>query len=136
MYVRNTGLQAYSLMRDAACLVDQSTNAYCYVSATHNPNPSDLYFYQLPLGISLPSTTEPSCSACTKSLMQLFSLANNVTALEGTYGGAAAVADGTCGEGYVKQTLAGSGGARGVGGVSGWVVAVVVVGVVVVGGGW
>ncbi|TFY74622.1 hypothetical protein EWM64_g9390, partial [Hericium alpestre] len=42
------GLQMYALMRQAACLADQSTDTYCYVLAAINSNPSDLYFYTLP----------------------------------------------------------------------------------------
>lgn len=105
----NEGLQAYSLMRDAACVVDPTTNAYCYVEAVRNSNPSDLYFYQLPLGIGLPTNTVPSCSSCTKSIMQLYATAGNLTALVSTYNTAARIADGSCGSGYVQQTtLAGS----------------------------
>ncbi|TCD67434.1 hypothetical protein EIP91_012406 [Steccherinum ochraceum] len=97
------GLQAYSLMRDTACIVDPSTNAYCYIEAVHNTNPSDLYFYQLPLGIDLPPSTTPSCSACTKSVMQTYAQAGNLSALQETYNNAVNIADKQCGEGYVQQ---------------------------------
>lgn len=70
-----TALQAYPVMHDAACLVDPTTNAYCYLSAVQNTNPSDLYFYSLPLGIPLPNTSKPSCSACSKSVMGVYAIA-------------------------------------------------------------
>ena len=68
-------LQAYEVMHDAACLIDPTTNSYCYLSAVQNPNPSDLYFYSLPLGITLPNTSKPSCSACSKSVMGVYAIA-------------------------------------------------------------
>ncbi|KAK7685943.1 hypothetical protein QCA50_010753 [Cerrena zonata] len=97
-------LQAYSLMRDAVCMADPSTNAYCYVEATHNINPSDLYFYQLPFGVKLPQSTKPSCSSCTKSLMSLYTQSLNISALSTTYEAAAQTANGACGAGYVQTT--------------------------------
>ncbi|CAL1699644.1 unnamed protein product [Somion occarium] len=101
-----TELQAYSLMRTAACLPDPSTNTYCYVEAAHNTNPADLYFYQLPFGIKVPATSKPSCSSCTKSVMALYAQSLNVSALAKTYDSAAAVANGACGTGYVQTTTA------------------------------
>lgn len=118
------GLQAYSLMRDTACLVDQQTNSYCYVEAVRNTNPSDLYFYQLPLGIGLPPNTTPSCSACTKSVMQLYAQSNNLTALTSTYNTAATIADSACGEGYVQQASI-TGAAVGLKATAAWVVVMV-----------
>lgn len=67
-------------MRQAGCLADQTTNAYCYLEAVRNPNPSDVYYYQLPLGLAVPNNTKPTCSACTKSLMSLFDAALPATA--------------------------------------------------------
>lgn len=111
---RPTGLQAYPLMRQVACLSDQTTDAYCYVEAVHNSNPSDLYFYNLPLGTGLPATATPSCSACTKSVMALYAEdGTNLTALNEVYNGAATVANQACGAGYVQITAV-SHAARGV----------------------
>ncbi|KAH8084356.1 hypothetical protein BXZ70DRAFT_957878 [Cristinia sonorae] len=112
------GLQAYGLMRDTACLVDQTTNAYCYVEAVRNTNPSDLYFYQLALGTNLPPNVVPSCSTCTKSVMQKFADAVDVPALAGTYNNAVQVANDACGAGYVQ--MARIGGAAGLKSLSGW----------------
>ncbi len=107
-----TGLLSYTLLRNTACLPDQTTNAYCYVEAVHNSNPSDLYFYSLPLGIQIPPTVTPSCSACTKSVMGLYAQSGmNLTALSTVYNGAAAIANKQCGNGYVQITAV-SGAAR------------------------
>jgi len=101
------GLNAFDLMRSAGCLADPSTNTYCYVDAVHNSNPSDSYFYSIPLGVSIPNNTIASCSACTKSLMTLYygALANasesaGLTALQSSYESAAKVAVADCGTAY------------------------------------
>jgi hypothetical protein len=99
---RFVGLEAYTLMRQVACLSNQNTSAYCYVEAANNRNPSDLYFYSLPFGFPLPNNTDLSCSSCTKSVMALFaSQMNETTGLENTYNAAATLASSACGSGYV-----------------------------------
>ncbi len=73
-------------MRQVACLSNQNTSSYCYVEAATNRNPSDLYFYSLPFGFTLPNDTDLSCSSCTKNVMALFgSQVNQTTGLEKTY---------------------------------------------------
>jgi hypothetical protein len=101
-------------MHDASCLADPTTNTYCFLTAVRNPNPSDLYYYQLPLGIQLPKSSTPSCNACTKSVMGIYAAAiQNSTQAPGlaglkvTYGPAAELSVGLCGAGYTK-TLASS----------------------------
>ncbi|THH09891.1 hypothetical protein EW146_g8547 [Bondarzewia mesenterica] len=96
-----TGLQTYTLLRQAACLADQSTSAYCYLEAATASQPSDLYFYSLPWGIALPNGTAFTCSACTKSVMALFAThTSNVTGLSETYANAASIAQNACGTGF------------------------------------
>ncbi|KAK7044769.1 hypothetical protein R3P38DRAFT_2766352 [Favolaschia claudopus] len=101
-------LNAFGVMRNAGCLVDPSTNTYCYLDAVRNSNPSDTYFYSLPLGISMPNNTIASCSACTKSLMTLYygalkddsSTPTKLSALQRTYSSAAKIAVADCGNAY------------------------------------
>jgi len=100
-------LEAYDLMRSAGCLVDPTTNTYCYIDAAHNQEPSDIYFYSLPLGVSIPNNTVASCSACTKSLMSLYysalsnsSQAQELTSLQDTYPSGARIAVAECGPAY------------------------------------
>ena len=102
-------LQAYSLMRDTGCLSDPTTNTFCYLNAVRNANPSDLYFYQLPLGIGLPNTSTPLCSACTRSIMGFYAhalkdseQAKSLTELKTTYGPAASLAVKHCGASYAE----------------------------------
>jgi hypothetical protein len=108
-------LQAFDMMYTAGCLPDQSSNAYCFVDAAHASNPSDLYFFQLPMGISLPNNTTPSCSSCTKSLMALYaqSLENapkgTLTNLEKTYSSGQKVAVAQCGASYAQALTVTSG---------------------------
>jgi hypothetical protein len=104
-------LNAFDLMRSAGCLVDPATNTYCYVDAVRNSNPSDTYFYSLPLGVSIPNNTIASCSACTKSLMTLYygaisnaSEAAGLSALKDSYESAATVAIADCGTAYATLT--------------------------------
>lgn len=89
-------------MRQAACLPDQNTSAYCYVEAVFNKDPSDLYFYSLPFGIPLPNNTKLSCSSCTKNVMALFgSQINDTSGLEKPYNAAVTLASSKCGSDYV-----------------------------------
>jgi len=112
------GLQSFNLMRNAGCLPDQTTNAYCFVEAAHSSNPSDLYYYQLPSGIAFPNNTSPSCSSCTKSLLGLYSQAlqnaskGSLTDLQSTYKSGEQVAVAQCGEAYAQVTAT-TGGALG-----------------------
>lgn len=120
-----TGLQAFGVMREAGCAVDQSTQTYCYADAVHSTNPSDLYFYQLALGTPLPNITTPSCSACTKTVMGIFAQqATNLSSLELTYPPAASAATKTCGQAYAESVV--SSARRAVGGFPGVVLWIVV----------
>ena len=62
------GLQAYSVMRTAACAVN-STNTYCYIDALQAASAADLYPYQLPLGLPL---LKLSCDACAQRVKGAF----------------------------------------------------------------
>ncbi|KAF7306465.1 hypothetical protein MIND_00437700 [Mycena indigotica] len=111
-----TALDAYGVMRSAGCLIDPTTNSYCYLNAVHNSNPSDTFFYSLPLGIRVPNNTIASCSACTKSLMTLYytAVGNSSTTpalahLKEAYPNAAKIAVADCGTSYATLATAHSG---------------------------
>jgi hypothetical protein len=100
-------------MFNTGCLADTTYNSYCYVSAVANPNPADVYFYQLPLGIGLPKNTKLTCSDCTKSLLTLYeaALGNGaelvgLSGLRSTYASAANLAGTQCGQGYAISSVA------------------------------
>jgi hypothetical protein len=106
-----SALQTFDLMRNAGCLPDQTTNSYCFVEAAHSTNPSDLYFYQLPIGIPLPNSTTPSCSSCTKSLLGLYAQAlenapaGTLTDLRKSYTSGQQMAVAQCGAGYAQSLV-------------------------------
>lgn len=101
------GLQAYAVMRSSACLINQVSDAYCFVEAVQASDQSDFYYYGIPLGMVVPNNTglgssPPSCDACTQSVMNIYEPATaSVEALKKTYGPAAQLADQKCGTGYV-----------------------------------
>jgi hypothetical protein len=123
-----TGLKAYSVMRQAACTTNPTTNTYCLVDAIRAPTASDIYFFGLPLGTPLPAATKPTCSSCSKSLLGLYAPvapansnlvggAANTTGMamlpalgNGVYATAARSADTACG-----QEFAGTGTGNGAG---------------------
>lgn len=96
------GFKTFDLMRQAGCLVNQRSNAYCFVEAVASTSPSDTYFYALPLGTPVPQKSTPSCSACIKSLMALY--ANHATdstlSLSKVYPPAQKLAASSCGADY------------------------------------
>jgi hypothetical protein len=107
-----TALQAYTVVRTTGCLVDPVSNTYCYLNAAHNSNPADLYFYNLPLGIPLPASTNKLtllCSACTKSVMNTYvsalsdaSQKTRLADLAQTYPAAASLTNQQCGASFVS----------------------------------
>lgn len=99
-------------MRETGCLTDPTTNTYCFVSAAADKNPTNLYYYNLPIGIKLPSSADPQCNACLKSLMGLYgaamkdeSVAKSLSGLQSTYEKAAEATLGKCGVGYAQANL-------------------------------
>ncbi|TFK38075.1 hypothetical protein BDQ12DRAFT_120550 [Crucibulum laeve] len=112
-------LQAYGLMRNTACLSDPTTSTYCYLNAVSSSNPSDLYYYTLPLDIGLPKTAKPSCAACTQSVMTLYASAlrnttqaEDLSGLKDTYESAAEQSVQVCGSGYAQTAVVNAGGRR------------------------
>ncbi|KAH9941795.1 uncharacterized protein BXZ73DRAFT_41841 [Epithele typhae] len=106
------GLQAYSLMRTAACEIDTAADKYCYLDATQSGDAADLFVYQLPLGLGLPNTSVPSCTACTQRVMGVFANdTKGVAGLQKTYAQAAGVVNNACGSHFVAVATV-SGGAR------------------------
>ncbi|KAJ2915497.1 hypothetical protein MD484_g4892, partial [Candolleomyces efflorescens] len=106
-------IEAYGLMRDAACLSDPTTNTYCFLNAARDTNPTNLYYYSLPLGSKLPArSTDPQCTACLKSLMGLYgaalkdaSQARLLSGLVATYEDAAETTLGKCGAGFAQTGI-------------------------------
>jgi len=102
------GFQNYDLMRQAGCLVNQRSNAYCFVEAVASTSPSDTYFYALPIGTPVPQKSTPSCSACIKSVMALY--ASHATdgnlPLSKVYPSAQKLTADSCGKDYAQAIAA------------------------------
>jgi hypothetical protein len=116
-FVVNTlgGLDLFAVARQAGCLSNPDTNVYCYTQAAAESDSSDLYVYQIMAGLLIPNNTKPTCSSCTKSLMNLY-----ISAISGqgeikdddvrntlaqAYAHAASITVEVCGNGFV-QTIA------------------------------
>lgn len=81
-------LQSFQLLYSSSCLSSPSSNTYCYLTASYNPNPFDLYVYSLPLGIPIPNSSTPTCSDCSNSVMTVYANAlKNGQAGQGQSGG-------------------------------------------------
>lgn len=73
---------------------------------TNATSPTNSYVYYLPLGVSLPGTTAPSCSSCLQDTMSVFASAatNRSQPVSKVYTTAAAMIDLTCGAGFVNSS--------------------------------
>ena len=109
------GLVAYDPLYKAGCEKDESSN-YCFAAAiTNSSSPSDSYIYYLPLGVSLPGGSQPTCSGCLKNTMSVFNAAamNKSQPINGDYASAAQLIDLGCGPGFVNATVPQGGGGSG-----------------------
>lgn len=126
--VRNAhiALIAYAPVYGAGCLKDPQTSMYCYANAITNfSNPGNVIVYYLPLNISLPASTIPTCSSCLQQTMNVFqaATANRKQYVAGNYQSAAQQINGICGPNFVDDQIAAaitSGGLRNYGVGSSW----------------
>ncbi|TVY46708.1 hypothetical protein LOCC1_G004664, partial [Lachnellula occidentalis] len=105
------GLQAYKPMYQASCLRNPSSNAYCFAEAiTNTSNPSDSFIYHLPLNVTLPGGSMPTCDDCLQQVMGVFEAASSdrAGALASDYVGAATQVNAICGPTFVNASLAAS----------------------------
>ncbi|TVY21841.1 hypothetical protein LARI1_G000223 [Lachnellula arida] len=103
------GLQAYKPMYQASCLRNPSTNAYCFADAiTNSSNPSDSFIYHLPLNVTLPGGSMPTCNNCLQQAMAVFEVASSdrTSALASDYVSAASQVNAICGPTFVNASLA------------------------------
>ncbi|PIL23297.1 hypothetical protein GSI_14607 [Ganoderma sinense ZZ0214-1] len=107
------GLEAYSVLREAACQVDTQTDTYCYVEAAQSAHTADLYLYQLPLGLPLPNSSVTSCTSCVQSLMSAYAKdAGSVAGFKDTYAPAANMINSACGSTFVSDVASTPSGAQ------------------------
>ncbi|TQV99608.1 C6 transcription factor [Cordyceps javanica] len=101
------GLRAYRVLRAATCLQDPAAQNYCFAGAVTNvTNPSDIFFYAMPLGLPLPGGAAPSCGTCTAQTMAIFHAATGDRSqkIAATYRDAARQVNTICGPGFVNDT--------------------------------
>lgn len=101
-------LHSYKVVQASTCLQNPQTDTYCFASAVTNvTNPTDAFFYFMPLGSTLPGGSAPSCGWCTSQTMAIFhaSSANRKQAISDTYESAAQQVNTICGPNFVNSTL-------------------------------
>jgi hypothetical protein len=99
---------SYQTLYGATCLKDPGSAAYCFASAVTNfTTVSNVYLYYLPLNISLPGSSTPSCSWCVANTMGIFQSAasNRALPIANTYVSAAQQVNTICGPNFVNSTL-------------------------------
>ena len=103
------GLLAYKPLYTATCLKNQVSKSYCFAeSITNASNPGDNYLYYLPLNISLPGGSRPTCNSCLQNTMAVFSAATSdrESALASDYVNAAMQVNVNCGPTFTNTSLA------------------------------
>ncbi|KAF4983115.1 hypothetical protein FZEAL_1409 [Fusarium zealandicum] len=102
------GLTSYEVMYKATCLQTPDDDMYCYANAVTNmTTASNAYFYYLPYNLTLPGSTNPSCSWCIQETMNIFhaASADRSQPIAITYEGAARQVNTLCGMDYINGTL-------------------------------
>ncbi|KAF3769874.1 hypothetical protein M406DRAFT_270867, partial [Cryphonectria parasitica EP155] len=103
------GLVAYQVVYSATCLKNDDTSAYCFGDAvTNSTDPTETYFYFLPLNSTLPGSTVPNCGSCLQDTMSIYHVAtaNRKQPIANTYVSAAQDVDVICGPTFANTTLA------------------------------
>lgn len=103
------GLQSYQTLYQASCLINPTTSSYCFADAvTNSSSPTDVYPYYLPLNVSLPGGSQPTCNACLKNTMAVFQSAtsNRSAPIVSTYSTAAELINVNCGPTFINTSLA------------------------------
>lgn len=102
------GLKSYEMLYKATCLTDPDTSMYCFANAVTNlTTPSNVYFYYLPLNMTLPASANPTCGTCLRQTMEIYQTftTNRKLAISSTYEDAASQVNTICGPEYVNDTL-------------------------------
>ncbi|KAM0796163.1 hypothetical protein BDR22DRAFT_893502 [Usnea florida] len=119
------GLLAYDVSYNASCLKDSpaapgsesssdaqqdddNNNNYCFANAvTNRSSPTDSYIYYLPLGITLPSGSLPTCDACLATTMAVYAAAaaNKSQPLNLDYVESATLINEMCGPDFVNASI-------------------------------
>ncbi|KAB5558157.1 hypothetical protein GE09DRAFT_1221287 [Coniochaeta sp. 2T2.1] len=99
---------SYQTLYGATCLKDPASSAYCFARAVTNlTTPANVYFYYLPLNISLPGSSVPACSWCLEKTMGIYqsAAADRALPIANTYQAAAQQVNTICGPNFANTTL-------------------------------
>lgn len=99
---------AYPTLYSATCLKDPDSAAYCFANGVTNlTTPSNFYVYFLPLNVSLPGSSTPTCNWCLQKTMGIYqsAAANRALPIANTYVSAAQQVNTLCGPTFVNTTL-------------------------------
>ncbi|KAK2045618.1 hypothetical protein LZ31DRAFT_464224 [Colletotrichum somersetense] len=102
------GLKSYEMLYKATCLTDPETSMYCFANAVTNlTTPANVYFYYLPLNLTLPASANPTCGPCLQQTMDIYQTytMNRKLPIASTYEDAADQVNTMCGPEYVNDTL-------------------------------
>ncbi|KAH8752573.1 hypothetical protein F5883DRAFT_608322 [Diaporthe sp. PMI_573] len=102
------GLISYQVVYSATCMKDPGTAVYCFGNAvTNQTNPTETYFYYLPLNSSLPGGTVPICAPCLEQTMAIYQVAtaNRRQPIAETYDSAAEQVNTLCGPSFANTTM-------------------------------
>ncbi|BGP24510.1 hypothetical protein JCM10295v2_003428 [Rhodotorula toruloides] len=108
------GFRSYRLMREAGCQLSNTTGRFCFAEASAKTNPSDLYYYYLPEGTSLPSGATPDCDACTQNLLAVYAryATNTTLAISKTYASGRTAAALACGPNFAPLVATSTAGGK------------------------
>ncbi|RMZ78078.1 hypothetical protein DV737_g4046, partial [Chaetothyriales sp. CBS 132003] len=103
------GLVAYEPIFKATCLkYGTDDDNYCYTDAvTNTSNPANVYPYYTAIGLSLPTTADPTCNTCLRQTMRIFAdyALEAVQPLSQTYVAAADQVNQDCGAAFSDATV-------------------------------
>jgi hypothetical protein len=103
------GLIAYEPLYRATCLKNPETDSYCFSEAITNASaPADSYPYYTALGLTMPTSSRPTCDKCLQNTMAVFAeyAAEKNQPLASTYPATSYQIDLGCGPTFVNTTVA------------------------------
>ena len=103
------GMVAYEPIYRATCLKNPESGSYCFSEAITNASaPADSYPYYTALGLTMPTSSRPTCDKCLQNTMAIFAgyAADSNQPLASTYTATSYQIDLGCGPTFVNTTVA------------------------------
>ena len=103
------GFVAYEPIYRATCLKSPESGSYCFSEAITNASaPADSYPYYTALGLTMPTSSRPTCNKCLQNTMAIFAgyAADSNQPLASTYTATSYQIDLACGPTFVNTTVA------------------------------